>query len=114
MSSIGVIECYRLNADGTTTMVADGINTIVPPYSDNSDDSVPCLSVMDIKKMTTSIYNTNNELVLVLAISDVSDEDALKEFDDAIVVTIELDDGRYKTFVFGDKTVEASEDNVNN
>ena len=99
----GALEVYRLNKDGSTTMVSDGVETKV-----DLSDGIPCLAIVNFNNETASIYNTKNELALVIANEDLVESAFLG---DALVVTIELDDGGYKTFVFGDKTVENDANN---
>ena len=98
-------ELYRLNTkDGTTTLVADGVDT----EAEFSDDENLYLKIRDYKKGTISYYDADGELVLVYSEDDFVDEINL---DDTLIITVELDDGRYKTFVFGDKTIDTEEEN---
>ena len=61
------------------------------------------LMVADTVKKTISVYNSDNELVFV---HEGLDYDDVEWFEDALVITLEVSMGSYKTFVFGDAVAE--------
>ena len=100
-------EFYAINlSDGTTTLVADGIDSFISDECfdtlDGAGISEHCLIVENYKDGTTSYYDSEGKLALVVSFDNLY---SMEKIDDAYVVTIEIDGGRYKTFVFGDKTV---------
>ena len=90
-------EYYTLNtSDGTTTLVCDGKDSDLDFMV---NDNGAFVMINDMIKETYSIYNSENELVLVLAEDDVVEGGLVGGM---FVLLVEID-GRPKTYILGNK-----------
>ena len=90
-------EVWSLNLeDGTTTLVVDGVHQKIEIYTSDY------LVVTDEMKETASVYNSNNELVLVFAEDDIIDRKITKN----IIIAATKVDGKTTTYVLGPAVTE--------